>query len=155
WRKVHPKLVSGHVEAVFGGDYGPLKFSALERDGIEYLQTSIENRASLTMLQNRELTRILSAQFDNFVLVHVDGRDVKYEVRTVGALTTDKFTPAHFRDVNEYDKDTFGRKLFKRFATPTLLVRNLTIAVVASFVAGLLVAGAIAFVRRRRARSGA
>ncbi|MCE9593990.1 MAG: metallophosphoesterase [Planctomycetes bacterium] len=132
WRKVHPKLVSGHVEAVFGGDYGPL-----------------------TMLQNRELTRILSAQFDNFVLVHVDGRDVKYEVRTVGALTTNKFTPAHFRDVNEYDKDTFGRKLFKRFATPTLLVRNLTIALLASFFAGMVFGLVWLALYRRRTRSRA
>jgi hypothetical protein len=154
WRKVHPYLVAGHVESVFAGDYGPMKFSALERDGIEYIQTSIENRASLEMLRNRELTRILAAQFDNFVLVHVDGANVRYEVRTVGALTTGKFTPAHFRDVVEFDKDTFGRKLFKRFATPTLLVNRLALVVVASFVAGLLAAAAIVFVRRRaRSRS--
>jgi calcineurin-like phosphoesterase family protein len=150
WKKVHPTLFAGHVDAVFGGDYGPLKFSAEERDGVKYLQTSIENVISLEMLRTRELSRQLSAQFDNFLYVRVEGANVRYEVRTVGALTTGKFAPARFRAVNEFDKDTFARKLFKRFSTPDRLVTNLTLAVAASFVAGLVVAFAYVILRRRR-----
>ncbi|MCC6409482.1 MAG: metallophosphoesterase [Planctomycetes bacterium] len=153
WKKVHPKLLAGGVDAVFGGDYGPLKFSAQERDGVKYLQTSIENVISLEMLRTRELSRQLSAQFDNFVLVEVDGESVRYDVRTVGALSTGKFTPDRFRAVNEFDKDTFARKLFKRFSTPDRLVRNLTIAVVASFLGGIAVAALYSRLRRRGSRA--
>ncbi|MCK6446130.1 MAG: metallophosphoesterase [Planctomycetes bacterium] len=154
WKKVHPQLASARVDAVFGGDYGPLKFSADERDGVKYLQTSIENVISLEMLRTRELSRQLSAQFDNFLLVEVDGENVRYDVRTVGALSTGKFSPQRFRAINEFDKDTFARKLFKRFSTPDRLVTNLALAVAASFVAGLVCAGAFVFLRRRAARGG-
>lgn len=154
WKKVHPQLAAAGVDAVFGGDYGPLKFSAEERDGVHYLQTSIENVISLEMLRTRELSRQLSAQFDNFLLVEVDGEHVRYDVRTVGALSTGKFAPQRYRAVNEFDKDTFARKLFKRFSTPDRLVRNLAFAVAVSFVAGLVCAGSIVFLRRRAARGG-
>lgn len=153
WRTVHPKLFAGRVDAVFGGDYGPLKFSALERDGVKYLQTSIENVISLEMLRTRELSRQLSAQFDNFLRVEVDGPEVRYEVRTVGALSTGKFTPARFRAVNEFDKDTFARKLFRRFSTPERLVGNLTLAVVASFLAGVAITALCFALRRRGSRA--
>ncbi|MBI5434685.1 MAG: metallophosphoesterase [Planctomycetes bacterium] len=153
WRDAHPILAEANVDAVFGGDYGPLKFSAAERDGVRYLQTSIENVISLEMLRTRELSRQLSAQFDNFLLVEVDGESVRYDVRTVGALSTGKFSPDRFRAVNEFDKDTFARKLFKRFSTPDRLVRNLTIAVVASFAAGIAVAALYFALRRRGSRA--
>ncbi len=153
WFKVHPLLVKGKVQDVFGGDYGPMKFSHLERSGVDYYQTSIENKVSLEMLRTRELSRILSSQFDNFLYVTVDGPAVRVEVRVVGATSTGKFTPQHFENVNEYDKGTFGRKLAIKFNTPEKLEHAFALAIAAGFASGAFVAVAIALFLRRRAVS--
>ncbi len=99
WTEVHPLLRGTHVRAVFAGDYGPMKFSHQRRDGIDYLQTSIEGDVGLEMLQARESSRLLSAQLDNFLLVSVSGPKVRTEVRTLGAFSTGKFSPDHWRAV--------------------------------------------------------
>jgi len=96
WRDVHPLLRAAGVPMVFGGDFGPLKFSHAERDGIQYLQTSIEAGNDLEGLRKREYARILSSQFDNFLVVHVKGREVKVDVEVLGALTNEQFTAERF-----------------------------------------------------------
>jgi len=159
WEDVHPHLAEGGVRAVFAGDYGPRKFSHLRRDGIDYVQTSVENDVSLDMQRYRELSRQLSSQLDNFLLVTVSGDDVRLEVRTVAALTTAKFTPQRFREVNEYDKGTIQRRLYVKWGDPERLLRgSLMLAAgsaVGGFALGLVVLGIwSALRRRRRARGG-
>jgi hypothetical protein len=148
WRDVHPLFAGRNVRAVFAGDYGPMKFSHLSRDGVEYLQTSIENKVSLEMLRGREASRALSSQFDNFLFVTVDGSEVRYEVRTVGALNTGKFTPQHWREVYEYDKDSLSRRIYARWSTPDRLIGGLLGVSGAAFALGAGVV--VAFVLARR-----
>ena len=136
WKTVAPEFVGHPVRAVFGGDYGPLKFSHQEREGVHYLQTSLENRVSTEMLRGREAARLLSAQFDNYLVVDIDGANVRYNVRTVAALSTDKFSPQHYREINEYDKDSYGRKLLQRWNTPDRLIVGLLQVSALAFLAG-------------------
>jgi hypothetical protein len=155
WRDVHPLLPGHKVRAVFAGDYGPMKFSHLERDGIDYLQSSLENVSSLEMLRIRELTRQLSAQFDNFLYVTVDGPDVHVDVRTVGALTTDKFTPQQWRLVNEYDKNSLQRRLYARWGSqPSRLFYGVLKISAVSFLAGLVLVASLLGLRRLFRGSG-
>jgi len=155
WKKVAPELAGHPVRAVFAGDYGPMKFSHQERDGVHYLQTSIENRVSLEIQRGRESSRMLSSQLDNYVVVDVDGADVRYSVRTVGALTTDKFSPDHYRTIFEYDKDTYGRKLLKRWSTPERLILGLAEVSGLAFAVGALSVLAILLLRRLFSRKSA
>jgi hypothetical protein len=107
------------------------------------------------MLRGRELSRQLSSQLDNFLLVTMTSKDVRYEVRTVGALSTAKFTPQRWREINEYDKGSFERRLFQRWSTPQRLFEGLLGISGAAFAAGACAALAAYFlwrlVRRRRA----
>lgn len=102
WRAVHPVLVGRKVRAVFSGEYGPYKFSHLRRDGIDYVQAAIENPPRVDMMRALESSRILSQQLDVYLLCHVDGPDVRIEVRPVGALTSGNYSPQRWRDVNAY-----------------------------------------------------
>lgn len=150
WHDVHP-LFEGHpVRAAFAGDYGPLKFSHLERDGVDYIQSSIENTFTVDMLKAKESSRVLSAQLDNFLLVTVEGPETRIEVRTLGALTTDKFTPALYREVHEYDKWSLGWRIRQRFPTSSSLVGAFAIAGVVAFFSGAGLAGGIALILKRR-----
>jgi len=93
WREVHPLLAAAHVTNVFSGDYGPLKFSTRERDGVRYYQTSMEGAPpSLTMLHNRVASRLLSNQFDNYLEVTVSD-SVRVTVQTIGEVSSGMFTP--------------------------------------------------------------
>ena len=136
WKQAAPMFEGHPVRAVFSGDYGPMKFAHMQRAGTHYWQTSIENRVSLEMLRGREASRMLSSQLDTYVVVDIKGSDVRYNVRTVGAMTTDKFTPQHYREVHEYDKDTYGRKLLRRWSTPDRLVSGLLQVSALAFAAG-------------------
>lgn len=100
WRVVHPLLVQGRVDAVFSGDYGPMKFSTLSRDGVRYFQTSIETTPALEILRNRIASRLLSSQFDNFLEVRLDGTRPEYRVHTVGEMTSGEFTPERWKAIN-------------------------------------------------------
>jgi hypothetical protein len=104
WQNVHPLLVESNVRAVISGDFGPMKFSHMSRDGIDYIQTSIENIPNLGILRDLESSRLLSQQFDNFLYVKVNGPDITIDVKTVGEMSHGKFSPQQFRAVNEYDK---------------------------------------------------
>lgn len=104
WRDVHPLLVRGRVRAVFSGEYGPMKFSHMERDGVRYVQSSVEGRVGLPILRALESSRLLSQQFDNFVLVTLDdpdGAEVDIEIETVGEVSSGHFTPQRWREIHE------------------------------------------------------
>ena len=99
WREVHPTL-TGRVHSVFSGDYGPAKFSHLDRDGVQYYQSGISGDPSLEILRGHEWNRILAQQFDNFLYVTVDGSDVDVEVHTIGEVSTGHFTSDRWRAVH-------------------------------------------------------
>ena len=154
WTDVHPLLAGSRTRAVIAGDLGPAKFSHERRDGIDYVQTSVEfTFPPLQMRRNREGSRTISEQLDNFLLVTVDGADVRLEVRTLGAFTTGRYTPTIWQEVHDYDKGSFQRKLYKRMNTPERVVKWLAIGMGASFAAGLVVAGALGWALGRRRRA--
>lgn len=99
WRDVHPLLAAGKVAAVFSGDWGPEKFSTMERDGVRYFQSSMSPGSNAAALRRHEWNRMLAQQFDNYLLVRVDGPDVEVEVRVVGAVSSGDFTPARWREM--------------------------------------------------------
>ncbi len=101
WRELHPALSRAKVDAVFSGDYGPLKFSTMTRDGVQYYQSSIEDNVSTGIQRMRLASRILSSQFDNYLEVHVDGPAVDVEVHTVAEVSSGQFTPQRYAIVNE------------------------------------------------------
>ncbi|MDH3445295.1 MAG: metallophosphoesterase [Deltaproteobacteria bacterium] len=103
WRDVHPLLVGRNVRAVFGGDYGPMKFSHMRRDGIDYIQSSIEGIPSIEILRILISSRLLSQQFDNYLYVTVNGPRVINQVKTVGEISMGNFSPQRWRAVNEYE----------------------------------------------------
>lgn len=123
WREVHPLLAQAGVRAVFTGDYGPLKFSTVERDGVRYYQTSIETPVSLQILRNRLSSRLLSAQFDNFLEVQVEGPGVDVMVHPVAEVSSGEFTPARYRAVNEVQElpEPLARRIWNRIGTPKRL----------------------------------
>ena len=153
WRDVHPLLAAGPTRAVFAGDLGPWKFSHLERDGIDYVQSTLElTLPVLRMRQNREGSRMISEQLDNYLYVSIDGPDVRIEVRTLGAVSNAKMTPAVYREVHEFDAGTFQSKVFKRVNTPERAVRWLAIAGCAGMGIGLAGGALLALLFTRRAR---
>lgn len=158
WSDVHPLLVQSPapVRLVAAGDLGPLKFGHLERDGVDYVQTSIElNEPPLVMKRNREGTRVLTQQPDTFLLVTVEGPDVRLELRTLGAFSSGHFTPDEYREVNEHDAGSFQRKVYKRMNTPARVVRWLWILCGAALVGGLVVGAGLGWLAGRRRRAGA
>ncbi|HEX4935130.1 MAG TPA: hypothetical protein VFV33_18225, partial [Gemmatimonadaceae bacterium] len=100
WRDVHPLLAKARVDALFSGDYGPMKFSHLTRDGVRYFQTSLEDSVTKEIQRGMLSSRLLSAQFDNFLLVRVDGPDVQVKVHTVAETSTPQFTPPTWKFIN-------------------------------------------------------
>lgn len=110
WDDVHPLLVDRNVRAVFSGDYGPVKFSHLERDGIDYVRSTIEDKFSidredsLLYLHASEEDRLLAQQFDNFLYITVDGPEINIEVKTIGAMSSGKFSPQRYREVHGSEK---------------------------------------------------
>jgi hypothetical protein len=99
WADVHPLLVRGKVRAVFGGDLNPLKFSHVERDGIDYVQTALTREGpGPERLRESELVRLRQTQLDAWPLVTIRGDEVDIEVRTVGAISSGRLTPALHRE---------------------------------------------------------
>ena len=99
WQQVHPILVESGGRAVFAGDHGPLKFSHLRRDGIDYLHTALEGRVPADWLRPSEEGRLIHYQFDHFLNVTVSGRDVRVELEVIGAQSSGKFSPDFYREV--------------------------------------------------------
>jgi hypothetical protein len=137
WRTVHPALV-GKVRAVFAGDYGPMKFSHEARDGIDYIQSAIEDFPALRILQRREDSRLLYQQFDNYVLVTVSGPRVRLEVKTLGPISGKKFTPQQWHAIKDYSPSLSerARELFGSRKRAALIVGALG----AAFLLGVAVA---------------
>ena len=98
---------------------------------------------------------MLSSQFDNYMVVDVDGADVRYSVRAVGAWTSGKFSPDHYREIFEYDKDTYGRKLLKRWSTPDRLISGLAQISALAFAVGALSVLTLLLLRRLFSRNKA
>ena len=100
WTKVHPLLVGRHVRAVFAGDYGPLKFSHMRRDEIDYFQSALERRAPARLVRDKlGLGRVVNHQFDSFLYVQVRDERVDVEVKVIGATSSGKHTPERFREL--------------------------------------------------------
>jgi hypothetical protein len=143
WREVHPLLVAGNVRAVFGGDYGPMKFSHMSRDGIDYFQCSIEGNIGIQMLRGLISSRLLSQQFDNFLYVRVDSSHVTVDVETVGEISSGKFTPQRWRAINEYEppKKSLEERLWDVVGSPGSPRRQLVVfasVMVICFLAGVV-----------------
>ena len=151
WKDVHPLLKSVNTSNVFSGDLGPWKFSRMQRDGIDYVQSSVEfANPPIVMQRNRESIRMISEQLDNFAYVTVYGANVHVELKTLGATSTELFTPAKYREVHEYDAGTFERKVFSRMETPEKLVGWLWKLGLSAFGGGMIVALALVWVLRRK-----
>lgn len=120
WRRdVHPLFAQAPVRAVFAGDLGPWKFSHELADGVHYLQSAVDfsNLPPLSMRRNREESRSIVDQLDNYLVVTVDGPRVEFEVEVFGALEDEHRDAANWRAVHEHDAGTFRRKLFERMNT--------------------------------------
>ena len=150
WREVHPLMAQHGVDAVFAGDYGPLKFSFTERDGVRYYQSAVEGDVSLGILREMISSRLLAGQFDNFLYVTVRGPRVDVEVRTVGETSSGKFTPDRWREVNLWEPPPppLTTRVWKVVGSPKRLT------VLALFSAGLFAAGWLAGRRWARRRPG-
>lgn len=116
WRDVHPLLRAAGVQAVFGGDFGPLKFSHEERDGIRYIQGSMEAGNQLVTLRKLEPSRILSSQFDNFLVVRVGGSDVQVDVEVLGALNSEMFTRERYVAMMQPWPKSFQERMSELFS---------------------------------------
>ncbi len=150
WRDVHPMLRAGRVDAVFSGDYGPLKFSTLERDGVRYYQTSIELPVALPLLQNRISSRVLSSQFDNFLEVRVDGPRVDVVVHTIGEVSSGEFTPGRYRDITTGGRQPTASERFRSWIGSPKRIAAMVLGLLGVFVAGWGLGR-----RQRRAGAGA
>ena len=144
WRTVHPLLV-GKARVVFAGDYGPMKFSHVARDSIDYIQSSIEDFPALRLLQRRIESRLLYQQFDNFLHVTVAGPRVRVEVKTLGPITGQKFTPQRWRAINSYSPPV-SERLRTMFGSPKRIAAAVAL-LVAVFLSGV---GVGVFWLRRR-----
>jgi 3',5'-cyclic AMP phosphodiesterase CpdA len=148
WAEVHPLMAQHGVAAVFAGDYGPLKYSFTEKDGVRYYQSSIEGDVSLGIVREMISSRLLERQFDNFLHVRVRGPVVDVEVRTVGETSSGKFTPDHWREVDLWEPPVppITTRVWKVVGSPRRL------AGLGVFAAGIFAAGWLAgrWTRRRR-----
>jgi hypothetical protein len=138
WREVHPLLVGHNVRAVFGGDLGPMKFSHMRRDGIDYLQSSIEGLANIGIVREWNSSRLLSQQFDNYLYVKVEGQHVGVEAKTIGEISTGNFTPQRWRAVDEYEPPVSKRLWNVLGNTRRLAALLLLIGI--CFISGFIVA---------------
>lgn len=144
WREVHPLLSASHVDAVFSGDYGPMKFSTRTQDGVRYYQTSMEGKPSMTMLRNNLGARMLSSQFDNFLEVDVDGAQSRVVVHTLAEESSGFFTPQHYAEVTApAPPQPFVRRVWEKVGTPrrmALLLAGLGAVFALGWVAGRMFA---------------
>jgi hypothetical protein len=134
WRELHPTVAQSGVRMVFAGDYGPLKFSRVTRDSVLYLQSSMEGIMSVEALRRFETGRILSAQFDNFLVVRVNQDTAKVEVRTLGEWSSPQFEPAFYQAMMPQPQPTGWRRRIAEWTSPRKLA---ALGVVALFAFGI------------------
>lgn len=135
WREVHPLLVRSKVRAVFSGDYGPMKFAHMRRDGVDYFRSVVEDDSSPKYLNSLEHLvnmedRLTAQQFDNFLYVTVKGSQVNVSVQVIAAVSSGKFSPQRWRQVNgpgvpqynpEHYSKTWTQRVWKTIGTPQRL----------------------------------
>ncbi len=140
WQDVHPLLRAHGVRAVVSGEYGPLKFSHLTRDDIDYFQTSLGGDPQVGLLKFAESNRVLAAQFDNFLFVSVREDETRFEVITLGEMSSGHFSPAHYSAVFRESGDPLplGTRVWRLIGSPARLAA-LGALVMLSFLAGVLV----------------
>lgn len=153
WQEVHPLLAEGKVRAVFSGDYGPVKYSHRQRDGVDYYQSAVAPDPGVAMLRGHEWNRILAQQFDNWLLVTVDGPRVAIDVETIGEVgagghwSPDRWM-AVYGTTRRPAKPVAKDHLDALVATPKGLYAVIG-ALVAAFLLGLTVATAFRLTGRR------
>lgn len=145
WEDVHPILARFPVRAVFAGDFGPLKFSHTERDGIQYIQSAIVGFSHVQTARHFEATRIMNYQFENFVVVEVEGETVKFVVRTAAALATGKQSPERHHEIFAPAQITVREKLDRALGGATR--RSMLGAAAFGFA---MLGGAFGYLVRRR-----
>jgi len=142
WTEVHPLLVDRPVRAVFAGDYGPLKFTHMRRDGIDYFQSALERKVPSEMLRrNAGLGRVMNHQFDTFLHVQVRGPQVDVEVKVLGATSSGKHTPERFEEIFRPEPPSAPRRGRRLVLAATLIALGFAVGVAATWI--------IAKIRRR------
>lgn len=147
WRQVHPLLAAARVDNVFSGDYGPMKFSTMEKDGVRYYQGSIELQVDIPRLQRFINSRLLSSQLDVFLEVRVSGDSSAVVVHPVAEVTSGEWTPDRWRSINRPPALTPRERLHD------LVNNRRKLYLVAGAGLGTFLAGAFAgwLLKRRRA----
>lgn len=97
WTEVHPSLVKKGVRGVFSGDLGPAMYTHVVRDSIDYFRATLNAMVDKPTAAATPVSLIRTVQFESFVIGQVDGATVRYTVPTVGALTSDAFSPDRWR----------------------------------------------------------
>ena len=137
WQQVQPMLVHAHVDGVFSGDYGPMKFSHLEKDGVKYWQGSMELQTPLSFLQRSNRGRLLSSQFDTFFEVHVAGDSSSVIIHTANETWDGDFTPDRWRAI-EMPPPLTLRERWRLLRTDTGRLRSLAELSAAMLIVGLV-----------------
>ena len=147
WRDVHPVLAAGKVRAVFSGDYGPVKYSHKRRDGVDYYQSGVAPDPGVELLRGHEWNRILAQQFDNWLLVTVDGSRVEIDVETIGETeSAGHWTPERWLAVygtTRRPRQPMARDHFDALVSSRKGLYAVIGALVAAFLLGLTVATAV------------
>lgn len=156
WSDVAPRFVGSPVRAVFAGDCDAAKFSFMERGGVSYVQTAMVNFSPRPKLRAHEALVGRAKQFDHYVVVDVDGSDVRMDVRVVGAFTPDRFPPSTTAaspagdDPGDGDATGLPARVRDFVRTREGFVVALASLAVACFLAGALAASIFGRLRRRR-----
>jgi len=72
------------------------------------------------MQGRRASSRLLSSQFDNFLVVDVNGPQVTVDIRTLAGVSSGQFTPARWRAIEQISAARAGRwqQLWKLIGSP-------------------------------------
>jgi hypothetical protein len=91
------------------------------------------------LLQRNPTARLISAQLDNFLIVTVQGPQVRVEVRTVGAESSGRFSLERYRVLYQQPLSWEMRERMLREAVGGLrrFVALLGVALLASFLLGM------------------
>ena len=99
WTEVHPLLAERRVNAVFTGDLGPAMYTHLVQDSVQYFRTTLNAIVDKGVSADAPQGLIRTLQFENFLQVRVNGPEVQYAVRIVGATTSPAFGPDRWRAI--------------------------------------------------------
>lgn len=105
WDEMHPALARQRVNAVFAGDLGPAMYTHMTRDSVEYFRSVLNATVNKPLKADAVEALLRTLQFESFLMVAVDGPEVSYSVHTVGALSSEAFSPNRWREVFGPDPD--------------------------------------------------